>query len=507
MAGALTLAVGVYLLALSGDDALTGLTTAEFLLYTKVYRGDKLAETEHGNDSAHVTNSLSLQASSSAGIDSYFKSPAPACPRDALWRPAELLGDNNDEPVARLVNGDRYTKYESCPKGAEVPTFKCSRVMGTLSYKATLRDFPFHSQDFAVLVEEDVMENSGQQAGAHFGRRTVENMCVLNSLTGLSSNVANGVQFASLTWGTRASAKCYPPLTGCVTGNETACEAAGDGNKEEKDECLLSDGSVITPRRRVSLYAIGRNSVAKALLRYFLVPAAVASLILCTFVMHPIDDLSSRYSANSGLLISTVLFHLSITSTAFRSSRFTRFDRVMISVYGLLWLTLAFNATLYFLNRRSWMKINRRKYRSYARTLNIVIGVYLALSTFVSWFAVAFVSPTSDLASPYLTLFFYALLPVVGTVAHFTYLRRMLPLVGPRHAQPSERYHDMEYGVEMQGPSSGFPSDRDLAAEHSALLLPGGYQQRSVPSAASERHSRSHLMLGSSDGISNRDED
>ena len=354
---------------------------------------------------------------------------------------------------------------------------------------------------------EDVMENSGQQAGAHFGRRTVENMCVLNSLTGLSSNVANGVQFASLTWGTRASAKCYPPLTGCVTGNETACEAAGDGNKEEKDECLLSDGSVITPRRRVSLYAIGRNSVAKALLRYFLVPAAVASLVLCTFVMHPIDDLSSRYSANSGLLISTVLFHLSITSTAFRSSRFTRFDRVMISVYGLLWLTLAFNATLYYLNRRSWMKINRRKYRSYARTLNIVIGVYLALSTFVNWFAVAFVSPTSDLASPYLTLFFYALLPVVGTVAHFTYLRRLLPLVGPRHAQPSERYHDMEYGVEMQGPSSGFPSDRDLAAEHSALLLPGGYQQRSVPSAASERHSRSHLMLGSSDGISNRDED
>ena len=170
-AEAAQLAVGVYVLAISGDDSLAGVFTADFLLYSKRYAGP--------------TDRHAAQL---------FASPARACHRDALW--ARQLGKSSeDNAVVKVINGDRYMTTGPCPRGSEVETFTCEQVRGVFTYTARLRDFPFHRQEFTIVVEENA-------------DGPVDDACVMKPLSGLSNNIANGIQFSSLEWGTRASAKC-----------------------------------------------------------------------------------------------------------------------------------------------------------------------------------------------------------------------------------------------------------------------------------------------------------
>ena len=76
------------------------------------------------------------------------------------------------------------------------------------------------------------MEEDGEESGTTF--------CIASSLTGLSSQFAH-VHWSGVEWEAKLSSKCYPPLTGCVFGNETACDAAsGREHVDLVDECQAS---------------------------------------------------------------------------------------------------------------------------------------------------------------------------------------------------------------------------------------------------------------------------
>ena len=48
----------------------------------------------------------------------------------------------------------------------------------------------------------------------------------------------------------------------------------------------------------------------KVLLRYFLVPLCSIFIMMSTYALDPVENLNARYTVSSGLLISTILFHV-----------------------------------------------------------------------------------------------------------------------------------------------------------------------------------------------------
>mmetsp|Transcript_32208 Transcript_32208/g.38980 ORF Transcript_32208/g.38980 Transcript_32208/m.38980 type:complete len:290 (-) Transcript_32208:634-1503(-) len=91
----------------------------------------------------------------------------------------------------------------------------------------------------------------------------------------------------------------------------------------------------------------------KVFLRYFMVPLVALMVMISSFAMDPVDNLANRYTACSGLLISTILFHTnSLMKATAHSAKMSYFDMTMVLIYAANCVTLEVNILLFLVSRR-----------------------------------------------------------------------------------------------------------------------------------------------------------
>eukprot|EP00242_Pyramimonas_sp_CCMP2087_P001903 CAMPEP_0198233060 /NCGR_PEP_ID=MMETSP1445-20131203/116048_1 /TAXON_ID=36898 /ORGANISM="Pyramimonas sp., Strain CCMP2087" /LENGTH=393 /DNA_ID=CAMNT_0043913749 /DNA_START=1 /DNA_END=1183 /DNA_ORIENTATION=- len=248
----------------------------------------------------------------------------------------------------------------------------CWRVQGKFTYKVDMVNFPFDTQTFEIVLED---ESDG--FGADY--------CFLNAVSGLSSNIKNTAE--SLTWQFVVQSKCYPPYNSCINGTESACAGLQQSRSKSslESECAAWESGF-------SLFIM---VLASHLLRYFLVPFFSLFIMLSTYALDPVENLNPRYTVSAGLLISTILFHVnSVMKATSHTSHLSYFDLMMVLTYVVNAVTVQFNVAIFLIDRwitRLDLKHNTEAFRSlqhkhYVQSVNDAVFAVVILGTVVGLF-------------------------------------------------------------------------------------------------------------------------
>eukprot|EP00854_Cymbomonas_tetramitiformis_P002642 gene2642-3408_t len=129
-------------------------------------------------------------------------------------------------------------------------TAHCSILSGEFDYAVDTDRFPFDAQQFVLVLEEQADPTGGTD------------LCLIYAMSGLSSNL-DVKQYSSVNWFVELDEKCYPPLTGCINGTESACKPLWGSYRG--DECSYR-GNVRYKQMHFKINV--ERPVVKALLRY-----------------------------------------------------------------------------------------------------------------------------------------------------------------------------------------------------------------------------------------------
>eukprot|EP00241_Pyramimonas_parkeae_P003977 CAMPEP_0114239334 /NCGR_PEP_ID=MMETSP0058-20121206/8403_1 /TAXON_ID=36894 /ORGANISM="Pyramimonas parkeae, CCMP726" /LENGTH=607 /DNA_ID=CAMNT_0001351505 /DNA_START=377 /DNA_END=2200 /DNA_ORIENTATION=+ len=370
--------VGMYVLNAGMDDLYQGYVDLDFLLYTKSFGILSNGKILPRDAAMLLGGACGPETLARQTADWWFlhkqKPPSPP-PRD-------------EGPTrAFLVNSYNKPVFENCPIGAVQAAVLdpsmgvgCWRVQGKFTYSVDMVNFPFDVQSFEIMLED---ESDG--FGADY--------CMLQPISGLSSEMKSVAE--KMTWGYHLQSKCYPPFVTCVNGTEEACTMLEKKGSPE-EECSqwerfgVPDGA--TKRHQIIMTISVHYVTRKVLLRYFLVPLCSIFIMLSTYALDPLENLSSRYSVSSGLLISTILFHVnSVMKATSHTSKLSYFDMIMMLVYAINAVTVQFNVSVFLIDRRI-VRIDRRRgtevYRSeghklYLKAINDAVFCIVLAGTLV----------------------------------------------------------------------------------------------------------------------------
>ncbi|KAK3280797.1 hypothetical protein CYMTET_11376, partial [Cymbomonas tetramitiformis] len=324
-------------------------------------------------------------------------------------------------PMVRIVNtASSTTEHRECPPGvisANNSTAHCSILSGEFDYAVDTDRFPFDAQQFVLVLEEQADPTGGTD------------LCLIYAMSGLSSNL-DVKQYSSVNWFVELDEKCYPPLTGCINGTESACKPLWGSYRG--DECSYR-GNVRYKQMHFKINV--ERPVVKALLRYCAVPLFTIIIVLCSFIMCPVDQLANRFSACSGLLLSNVIFHVGGAQTVqLRANNVSYFDVLLMIAYWVIIVSIVFNTLLIALQRKkSWKDEDGGDsgYRQYAKKMNFWVVTFLVAITCISVLSIVEhyfqtnAGPTYAIVNLVFSLF-GAGTPLAVLLVHYRY-RRLIP--------------------------------------------------------------------------------
>jgi hypothetical protein len=227
-----------------------------------------------------------------------------------------------------LMNG----RISGLSKVDDLPNRKMYRIYAELRPTVDLRRFPFDRQTISIVIEDKGLEKNALVYIADLKK------------TGFDSDIS---------------------LPGWTLGQWSASVA--DQNYDVLEEYYS--------RYRFSV------EVSKPLLNAFLktlMPIVFIFLIVTFSYVIPVEKTDNRLSAATASLIGSVMFHVAITNQNPPLGYMTFADKIMLIVYGFLFLTIAYNVFVYELVQRKQEERARALHQSVR--FKVIVGAPLTFA-------------------------------------------------------------------------------------------------------------------------------
>lgn len=202
-----------------------------------------------------------------------------------------------------IMNG----RVAGTSKVEDLPNRKMFRIFAELRPTVDLRRFPFDSQTISIIIEDKGLEKDELTLVADIKK------------SGLDPDIA---------------------LPGWTIGNWSA--ASRDHTYETLEEAYSRYSFSVEVSKH------GWNAFLKTMM-----PIIFIFLIVTFSYVIPVEKTDTRLSAATAALVASVMFHVNITNQNPPLGYLTFADKIVLVLYGFLFLTIAYNVVVYeFVQRK-----------------------------------------------------------------------------------------------------------------------------------------------------------